>query len=465
MTTTKASRPKDHGRLHPMLIMLSMVLAAIALTHVIPAGKFDRHGKQVVPGSYHVAPKVNGLPALLSPTAPTETDTPPRAAGLVGLFTAIPAGMIKSASTIFMVMFIGGMFGVLRATGAIDAAIDRMLHLASGNVYLLTTGLMLLLACGSTFLGFISEYLVIIPLVLDLGQRLRLPNLFAPAVVVVASMIGYAASVTNPIVLAVAQPLAGVPVFSGLLPRLAIFAVMCGLGLGYVLLYLRRLPKADHIPEATRLSVRQIAVLMSVVLGGAALVTGTGLWSWGITEHASAFIALSFVLALVGGVRPGAAADAFLEGMRGMLLAGVMIGLAGAIAIILQSSQILDTIVHGFASLIEGQTAGVVAAGIMAAQMMFDVLIHSSSAKAAISLPILSPIAHLSGVSGQVSVSALTLGGGLTNMVTPTNGLLLAFLAASKVDYIEWIRFIAPLFTVLCIIGLAALYLMTVLGV
>jgi uncharacterized ion transporter superfamily protein YfcC len=465
MTTIGTSGSRRHGQLHPVLIMLAMMVTAIVLTHLIPAGKFNHQGAAVVPGSYHVVPKVNGVPALLSPTAAAETDSPARAAGVVALFAAIPVGMAKSASLIFMVMFVGGMFGVLRATGAIDAGVDRLLHLTAGNVYLLTAGLMLLLACGSTFLGFISEYLVIIPLVSGLGQRLKLPNLFAPTVVVVAAGAGYAASVTNPIALAVAQPLAGVQVFSGFLPRFGIFTALFGLGLGYVLLYLRRLPKIDHVPEATRLTVRQVGVIVSLVLGGAALVTGTGLWAWGSPELAAAFIAISLVLALVGGLRPGAAADAFVEGMQGMLLAGLIIGLAGGAAIILQSSQVLDSIVQEIAGLIQGRARGVVAGGLMTAEMIFDVLIPSVSGKAAVSMPILAPIAHLSGVSGQVTVTALLLGSGLTNMITPTNPLLLAFLAIAKVDYVEWVRFIAPLFAVLCIVGFAALYLMTALGV
>jgi uncharacterized ion transporter superfamily protein YfcC len=464
MTTAGTPRVRRHDRLHPVLIMLVMVLAAAVLTHVVPAGKFDRHEKQVIPGSYHVSPKVNGLPALLSLTPPAETDSPARAAGLVALFTTIPQGMVKSATLIFMVMFVGGMFGVLRATGAIDAGVDRLLHLSSGNTYLLATGLMLLLAAGSTFLGFLSEYLAIIPLVMALGQRLGLPNLFVPAVIVMASMIGYAASVTNPILLSVAQPLAGVPIFSGFLPRLGIFAVMFAFGLGYVLLYLRRQPKVDHIPEAARLTVRQVAVLISVALGGTVLVIGTSLWSWGTAEHAAFFIAFALALTLVGGLRLGAAADAFLEGMRGMLLACVMIGLGGAMQIMLQSSQVLDSIVQGFASSIQHHTDSVVAGGMMAAEMVFDLLIHSTSALATITIPILTPIAQLSGVSGQVTVTALLLGSGLTNMISPTNGLLLAFLAASEVDYVEWARFMAPLFIVFCLIGLTALYLMTVFG-
>jgi uncharacterized ion transporter superfamily protein YfcC len=464
MTTPDTTKLRRHSRLHPILTMLVMVFAAAVLTHVVPAGKFDRQGKQVVPGSYHVSPKVNGLPALLSRTAPAETDSPARAAGLVAMFTTIPAGMVKSATLIFMVMFVGGMFGVLRATGAVDAGVNRLLQLSSGNAYLLATGLMLLLATGSTFLGFLSEYLAIIPLVMALGQRLGLPNLFVPAVIVMASMIGYAASVTNPILLSVAQPLAGVPIFSGFLPRFGIFVVMFALGLGYVLLYLRRLPKVDHVPEAAALTMRQVAVLLFVALGGAVLVVGTSLWSWGTAEHAAFFIAFALSLTLVGGLPFGAAADAFLEGMKGMLLACIMIGLGSAMQIMLQSSQVLDSIVQGFASLIQHHRGSVVAGGMMAAEMVFDLLIHSTSALATTTMPILTPIAQLAGVSGQVTVTALLLGSGLTNMVSPTNGLLLAFLAASKVDYIEWFRFMAPLFAVLCVIGLAALYLMTAFG-
>ncbi|HWC00845.1 MAG TPA: hypothetical protein VG672_29265 [Bryobacteraceae bacterium] len=464
MTGLEARGDQRQRQLHPVLVMLAVLLATMVLTHLVPAGKFQRLDGVVTPGSYQVVPKVNGLTALLSPAAPAQTDSPARAAGIVALFAAIPAGMSRSANLIFMVMFAGGMFGVLRATGAIDAGVDRLLHLTSGNIYLLTTGLMVLLACASTFLGFMSEYLGIIPMILALGQRLRLPNLFAP-IVIGAGMIGYAASVTNPIALAVAQPLAGLPVFSGLLPRLAIFTAMLGMGVGYVLFYLRRLPKVDHIPEPAQLTGRHLGVLMSLVTGGAALVAGTALWSWGSPELAAAFIAISVLLAWVGGLKPGATADAFLEGTNAMLLAAVVIGLAGATTVILQSSQILDSIVQGIASLIQGHQGGAVAVSLMMSEMVFGVLIPSVGGKAAVSMPILAPLAHLSGVSSQVTVTALLLGSGLTNMASPTNPVLLAILAIARVRYGEWLRFVAPLWGMLVIAGFAALYLMSALGI
>lgn len=465
MTTPNPSSSKRRVRLHPVLVMLSMLLVALVLTHVVPAGRYDRHLERVVPGSYEVLPKVNGLPAFLSPTAPSQADFPARAAGIVALFTAIPEGMTKAAGLMFMVMFVGGMFGVLQATGAIESGIDRLLHLTSGNVYLLTGALMFVLACGATFLGLFSEYLAVVPLLLTVTQRLQLPNLFAAAVALLSAGVGYAASVTNPIVLAVAQPLAMVPVFSGILPRLAIFLVMFAIGLTYMLLYLRRAPKAVHVPEASQLSARHIAVLLCVLAGAAVLVIGTSLWAWGTAEHGAVFIAWAVALAFAGRMGAGASADAFIDGMKLMVLPSVMIGLAGGLAVLLQSSQVLDSVVHTFAVAVEGRSPSVVVSGIMIGEMALDLLINSTGAKAAISLPILTPIAQLSGIGGNVSVSALTLGGSITNLITPTNGVLLAFLAAAKVDYIDWARFVAPLLIVMSVVALVALQIMVILEV
>jgi len=451
-------------RLHPILIMLGMLLVAVLLTHVIPSGKFERHAGQVVPGSYHMVAKSVGAGELLAARTPAASDQPARAAGFVALLAAIPAGMIASSGLIFMVLFFGGLFGVLRCTGAIDAGVDRLMHLTSGNVYLLTLALMLVLALGSTFLGLYSEYLVIIPLVAVVGQRLGLPNLFSVAVVIVGARIGYAASVTNPVALAVAQPLAGVPVFSGLGQRLAIFTTMLILGVGYVLLYLRRVPKARYVPHAARLPLRQLAVLLCLALGGVAVLIATRLWAWSNVQLSGAFIGLSVALALAGHLRAEVAADAFIDGMKSMLLAGLLIGLAGAVAVILETSQVLDTLIDGITRVVQGHTPGLVAAGVMVAEMALDVFIPSVSGKAAISMPILAPVAHLSGLSGQMTVTAFLMGGGLTNLVTPTSGILMAYLAAARVGYGEWIRFIAPLFGLLCVVGFGALFILTALG-
>ena len=97
-------------------------------------------------------------------------------------------------------------------------------------------------------------------------------------------------------------------------------------------------------------------------------------------------------------------------------------------------------------------------------EMAIDVLIPSTSGKAAVTMPILGPIGQLAGVSGQVVVQAFIFGNGLTNAVTPTSGMLLAYLAAGKVSYGEWLRFVLPLFLLLTVLSLAALAVAVVIG-
>jgi len=222
----------------------------------------------------------------------------------------------------------------------------------------------------------------------------------------------------------------------------------------------RRQPKSTHAAEAARLSPRQAAVLLTLLLGGVALLTGTRLWGWASPELSAVYLALSLALALAGGINAEAAADAFLDGMKAMLLAALLIGLAGAVEVILSGSLALDTVIHHAASAVDGRAPQTVALGLMGTEMVLDVLVPSVSGKAAISIPILAPIGHLSGVAPQMTVLAFLMGGGLMNMVTPTSGMLLAYLSASRVTYGEWIRFIAPLFlglTAVC--GLALVLL------
>ena len=148
-----------------------MLAVAIALTWFVDSGRFERNGRLVVPGTYHVVPKTTALTTLVAPAVSHSTPTHAMPASVVSAFVAIPEGLLKNAPLIVMVMFVGGMFGVMRRTGVVDAGIDRLLQLTGNNAYLLTPMLMILIA-GSTLLGFISEYLVIIPMVVVIARRL-----------------------------------------------------------------------------------------------------------------------------------------------------------------------------------------------------------------------------------------------------------------------------------------------------
>jgi len=180
-------------------------------------------------------------------------------------------------------------------------------------------------------------------------------------------------------------------------------------------------------------------------------------YEWGNPELSAMYIFVALTIAVVGRLPSREAAQAFLRGMQGMLLAGVLVGLAAAVEVVLREAMVLDSIVAFLSSSVAGKPPVVVAILMMGVQMIIDVFIPSTSGKAAITMPILGPIAHLAGVSGQVTVLAFLFGNGLMNTLTPTSGMLLAYLAAGKVSYGAWIRFVLPLALMLaglCVIAL-----------
>jgi uncharacterized ion transporter superfamily protein YfcC len=172
-------------------------------------------------------------------------------------------------------------------------------------------------------------------------------------------------------------------------------------------------------------------------------------FAWGNPELSAMYILVALLIAVVGRIPSRDAAQAFLRGMQGMLLAGVLVGLAAAVEVVLREAMVLDSIVAFLSNAIAGRSPAIVAIAMMGVQMIIDVFIPSTSGKAAITMPILGPIAHIAGVSGQVTVLAFLFGNGLMNTLTPTSGMLLAYLAAGKVSYGSWIKFVFPLASVL----------------
>jgi len=449
---------------HALVMMLIVISATVALTYVIPSGTYERRPDGlVVPGSFHAVPKdiSGGLRHVRKSTATMAYPANP-----IAIVTSIPAGLARTAPLVFMILFVGAMFGVLQQSGALEAGIERLLTLTRGNVYIVAPTLMVLLAAGGSFLGLISEYLVLIPIAVLLAERMGYDALFGTAMVTIAAKIGYLTSVSNPLALAVAQPLVGVPVFSGALFRAATFVVFLPLGIWYLLrtAQTRRSGQATPVPESAPLRARHIAVLSIVLLAVIAMIVGVRSLAWGNPELTAMYIVVALAIVVAGAIPSRDAAQAFLRGMQGMLLAGVLVGLAAAVEVVLRESMVLDSIVAFLSGAVSGKSPSLVATAMMGVQMIIDVFIPSTSGKAAITMPILGPIAQISGVSGQVTVQAFLFGNGLMNTLTPTSGMLLAYLAAGKVSYGEWIRFVMPLALMLLALCAGALLIAVSIG-
>ena len=456
----RAAQPQAKRRMpHAVVMMLLIITASVALTYIVPSGRYARtKAGPVVPGSFHTIEKDYGAGVFHGKPG---TDSVAYPASPLAILTSIPVGMVRAAPLIMMILFIGGMFGVLQHTNAVNAGIDRLLGATGGNANIVVPVFMILLACGSTFLGLISEYLVIIPIALVLAERLGRDALFGTAMVTVAAKIGYLTSVTNPLALAVAQPLVGVPVFSNAWFRFGTFALFLPIGIWYVL----RAPRASEAisaparPEVITVPFTAAHTGVLAALGGAVglMIWGVQRYDWSYSELSAMYIGLALAIAAIGRVGSRDASQSFVKGMQGMMLAALLVGLAAAVEVVLREGMVLDTIIASLTRTVEGRHPVLVANGMMALQMIIDVFIPSTSGKAAVTMPILGPIGQLSGVSGQVTVQAFLFGNGIMNTLTPTSGMLLAYLATGKVAYGDWIRFIMPL--ALLLVGLCAIAL------
>ena len=123
-----------------------------------------------------------------------------------------------------------------------------------------------------------------------------------------------------------------------------------------------------------------------------------------------------------------------------MLSAALVVALAGGIIQVLQDGRIIDTILNSLAILM-ADTGKVVAIGVMyTIQTLINIIIPSGSAKAALTMPIMAPFSDVIGISRQATVMAFQFGDGLTNMITPSSGVLMGALGIARIPYEIWVK-------------------------
>lgn len=186
----------------------------------------------------------------------------------------------------------------------------------------------------------------------------------------------------------------------------------------------------------------------------ALVVVGLLLWGWGFDHMSAAFFVMGCVAGIAAGLGVQGTADAYVRGFRGMAYAALLIGFARAIFVVLQDGRVVDTIVHGLFTPLADLPLLASSLGMVVAHALVHVPVPSVSGHAVLTMPVLVPLSDLLGLSRQVTVLAYQYGAGLCDLITPTNGALMAILAAGGVRYEAWIRFAGPLY--LALVGLGA---------
>ncbi len=450
---------------HTLVLLLGMSVLALLASYILPAGAFTRItndvGREViVPGTYAALPDSG----MLSPWT---------------VLTAIPRGFAASHEIIFFVFIIGGALAVIRATGAIDAALGQLIARLGRRSGLLIAITMLVFTVGSSTLGMAEEYLPFVPVLLTLAIELDMDAVTAIGIMVVGYGVGYGVAAINPFTVVIAQEVAGLAPTSGIGYRLALTIPFALIGIHHVWRYSKRVREdrsaslvADIAPDpawslggkAERLSGTHILVLALAVATLALLVIGIARWHWYLVEMGAAFLGLTLVVAAIARLGADKSAKEFCKGAAELTTTALLIGFARAIQVVLEDGQIIDTIVEGIARPLAQAGPELAAVGMYAIQSICNFFIPSGSGQAYVTMPIMAPIADITGVSRQTAVLAFQFGDGFTNMVVPTNAVLIGILGLARIPYDRWLRFIMPLMVKLWIAGSIALVLAVLMG-
>ncbi|MFU8844952.1 MAG: YfcC family protein, partial [Bacteroidales bacterium] len=183
------------------------------------------------------------------------------------------------------------------------------------------------------------------------------------------------------------------------------------------------------------------------------LIVGVMGYGWYVMEIATLFLAMGIASGLAIDKSASDIARLFLDGVKDIMSAAIIVGLAGGIIVVLEDGGIIDSILYGLSKSM-GNFGNVASVGTMyVIQTIINIVIPSGSAKAAITMPIMAPFSDLIGISRQATVMAFQFGDGFTNMITPTSGVLIAVLGVARIPYHKWVKWVWPLIITLIILG------------
>lgn len=471
------------------LIIFSIIILAAILTWIVPPGAYET-GEIEVEG---VGTREVVLPGTYEQIPREETGLWPRLRHSIGIvFQAPILGFIDedAAPIIAFVIFIGGAFAVLEKTGAVTAALKRMVKASRESraieLALIPLFMALFSAAGAVF-GMAEEtipfVLIFVPLALALGYD----SITGAAIPFIGSGAGFAAAFFNPFTVGVAQGIADVPLFSGAGFRMILWLFTTSITIAFVMWHASRVKRDPsksptfeidrkkreeglHLDDVeSAFTSRHKAVLGIFFLGLIVLVWGVlptdkGGQGWYIIEIAALFIAMGVAIGLVGGLGANQTSKSFMDGARDLVATAVIIGIARGILVVLKDGQTIDTILHGMASLLEGMGSAGAAMSMFGTQTVINFFVPSGSGQAALTMPLMAPLADLVGVTRQTAVLAFQLGDGFTNMIIPTSAVLMGVLSLADIPWTKWARWIVPLQITLFLFALAVLFIAVSVG-
>ena len=431
-----------------VLIFILVVLVALS-TWILPGGEYERFEK-------------DGR-TLVKADSFRYIESSPQ--GLDDIMMAPIEGFVSAAQIIAFLFVIGGAFMVITDTGAIGAGVQSLAHSLTKNPklqkFFIPITMVIFSIAGSTF-GMSEEtmpfVLIFIPLAISLGYD----SIVGTAIPFLGAAAGFAGAVFNPFTVGIAQSISGLPMYSGMEYRIIVWVISTVCMITFIMWYaakIKKNPKASpvydidqerkktlHLSSEDKLVFTGKHKIILAVFGVAFvfMIYGILRYQWYIIEIAAIFLALGIVSGLVGGMNGGKIADSFKAGAKDMMGVALIIGCAKAMLIIAQDGKILDLMLFSLSGVISDLHPVMAAQAMFVTQGVINFFVHSGSGQAALTMPVMAPLADVLGISRQIAVLAFQFGEGWINPILPTSGVTMGVLGLAGIPWERWFKWMLP---------------------
>ncbi|BDU75944.1 YfcC family protein [Mesoterricola sediminis] len=441
---------------HTLVVVEALVLLVLVASWIIPSGQFDRvplNGRLVPdPATYHVVQKIRLSPAMLV-LAPLR-------------------GFLDGGMLIAFLLVIGGAFNVLNETGAVEVGIKRLTRAISARPTLeclMIPVLMTVFSLAGSIFGLGEELIPFVVIFIPLARSLGYDSIVGVCIPFLGAAAGFAAAFLNPFTVGVAQKIAGLPINSGLGYRVFTWAVGTAVMVAYVMVYARRIKRdpslspvrdldeargpVDRNPgEEGAWTPRLVLVLALFAAFLVLLVYGIMALGWDMDAMGALFLAMGIALGLASGMGGSRIAQSFVAGAKDMVGVVFIVACARALLVIANDAKILDTVLFHSKNLMGVLPRAVIPQTMFLIQTVINFFIHSGTAQAALTMPIMAPLGDLVGVTRQTSVYAFQLCE-FVNPILPTSAVTMGVLGAAKLPWERWAAWFLPLMGILILLA------------
>jgi uncharacterized ion transporter superfamily protein YfcC len=445
---------------HTLVVVMALVVLVLMASWVVPSGEYQRTTVQTNEGTRTVT------------VAGTYAPVPKVYLGLETILDAPIKGFVDAALLAVFLLVIGGSFGVFQETGAVEFGIRRLVALLARRPHLeglLIPALMVVFSLAGSVFGMAEEVIPFVVIFIPLALRLGYDSIVGVSIPFLGAAAGFAAAFFNPFTVGIAQSIAGVPLYSGLGYRIVTWVVGTAVIVAYVMWYARRVkanpdisPVRDidlareavehHPGEDEGWSVRHVVTLLLFVASMVLLVVGVLQWKWYIDQIAVLFFGMGIVLGFAGGLGPSRLARTFVTGAKDMVGVLFIVACARALLVIAQDAKILDTALYAASNTLSVLPTAVIAQVMFLIQAVINFFLHSGTAQAALTMPVMAPLADLVGITRQTAVYAFQLCE-FINPILPTSAVTMGVLGAAKIPWERWARWFFPLMLILVVLS------------